>query len=308
MSAPLRGQFPAPRVLVVEDDPFYRKSLQEPLLESGYAVEGCADGQEALVRARVFRPDVVVTDWEMPKMDGITLCRILKSIEELRFTHVIILSSRGETSAKVTGLDTGADDYLVKPVDPNELLARVRAGLRLQQALAELAARNELLAKLALTDPLTGLPNRRAFEESLSREVALAIRHVRPLSLLLLDLDHFKRVNDTFGHPAGDEVLASLGLLLGRQGRRGDVVARIGGEEFAVVLPETGKEQAAATAERIRIAVSSSPLGARAKVPVTVSIGVASLPQPCGDLETLVSTADAALYAAKSAGRDRVGV
>ena len=293
---------------MVDDDPLYRKSLQEPLLESGYVVEACADGLEALERARAFRPDVVVTDWEMPKMDGITLCRVLKSIEDLRFTHVIILSSRGETSAKVMGLDTGADDYLVKPVDPNELRARVRAGLRLQQALAELAARNELLAKLALTDPLTGLPNRRAFEESLAREVALAIRHVRPLSLLLLDLDHFKRVNDTLGHPTGDEVLSSLGLLLARQGRRGDVVARIGGEEFAVVLPETGKEQAVAAAERIRIAVSSSPLGTRTKVPVTVSIGVASLPHPCGDLEALVSAADAALYAAKSAGRDRVGV
>lgn len=293
---------------MVDDDPLYRKSLQEPLLESGYVVEACADGLEALELARTFRPDVVVTDWEMPKMDGITLCRVLKSVEDLRFTHVIILSSRGETSAKVMGLDTGADDYLVKPVDPNELRARVRAGLRLQQALSELAARNELLAKLALTDPLTGLPNRRAFEESLAREVALAIRHVRPLSLLLLDLDHFKRVNDTLGHPTGDEVLASFGLLLARQGRRGDVVARIGGEEFAVVLPETGKEQAAATAERIRIAVSSSPLGTRTKVPVTVSIGVASLPHRCGDLEALVSAADEALYAAKSAGRDRVGV
>jgi diguanylate cyclase (GGDEF)-like protein len=294
------------RVLVVEDDPVYRRLLEEPLLEEGHVVELCANGQEALERIRATRPDVVVTDWEMPKMDGITLCRLVKSIEELRFTHVIMLSSRGGTTSKVTGLDTGADDYLVKPVDPVELKARVRTGLRLQHALRELSARNELLSLLALTDPLTKLANRRAFDESLAREVALATRHGKALSLLLLDIDHFKSVNDTLGHPAGDDVLSSLGLLLARQGRRGDVAARFGGEEFAVILPETTGERACVAAERLRKAVAAAPLGARVRVPVTVSIGAATLGVPGGDADSLVAAADAALYRAKSAGRNRV--
>lgn len=292
------------RVLIVEDDPLYRRALEEPLLEEGHVVEVCANGQEALERVRATRPDVVVTDWEMPKMDGLTLCRLIKAIDDLRFTHVIMLSSRSETASKVIGLDTGADDYLVKPVDPIELKARVRTGIRLQYALRELSARNELLSRLALTDPLTKLANRRAFDESLAREVALAVRHNRPLSLLILDIDHFKDVNDTLGHPAGDDVLAAMGLLLAHHGRRGDVVARLGGEEFALILPQTTQDQASVTGERLRAAVAAAPLSVRA--PVTVSVGAATLGLPGGDAESLVSAADAALYRAKSAGRNCV--
>ncbi len=174
-------------------------------------------------------------------MDGLTLCRILKGSDETRFTHVLMLSARGETEAKVTGLETGADDYLVKPVDPVELTARVRVGLRLQKALADLAAKNEILEKLALTDALTGLANRRAFLDALEAELARVSRHDRPASLLFLDLDEFKRVNDTHGHAVGDEVLAGFARVLSRGCRRGDLAARIGGEEFAVLLPMTGR-------------------------------------------------------------------
>jgi two-component system chemotaxis response regulator CheY len=299
---------PRPRVLVVDDDPLSRRILEQVLVSSGYEVESAADGQEALAKVRSHRPDVVVTDWQMPEMDGLTLCRILKGTEETRFTHVLMLSARGETEAKVTGLETGADDYLVKPVEPVELKARVKVGLRLQRALFELAAKNEILEKLALTDPLTGLANRRAFHQALESELSRVSRHGRPASLLFLDLDHFKRVNDTHGHAAGDEVLAAFALVLKRGCRRGDLAARVGGEEFAVLLPTTGNVPAGLVAERIRRTTESRPLGRTPAVPVTVSIGLTStegLPAPLA-MEELLRKADAALYRAKAEGRNRV--
>jgi diguanylate cyclase (GGDEF)-like protein len=299
---------PRPRVLVVDDDPLSRRILEQALGSAGCDVESAADGQEALTKVRSHRPDVVVTDWQMPRMDGLTLCRILKGSDETRFTHVLMLSARGETEAKVTGLETGADDYLVKPVDPVELTARVRVGLRLQKALADLAAKNEILEKLALTDALTGLANRRAFLDALEAELARALRHDYPASLLFLDLDEFKRVNDTHGHAVGDEVLAGFSKVLSRGCRRGDLAARIGGEEFAVLLPMTGRVPAALVAERMRRSTESLPLGVSVEVPVTVSIGVASTedsPKPFEAAE-LLGRADVALYRAKAGGRNRV--
>ncbi|MFN7989583.1 MAG: diguanylate cyclase [Thermoanaerobaculia bacterium] len=296
------------RVLVVDDDPFSRRLLEQVLLSAGYAVEVAGDGQEALGKVRAQRPDVVVTDWQMPVMDGLTLCRILKGTEETRFTHVIMLSARGETESKVAGLETGADDYLVKPVEPVELAARVRVGLRLQRALFDLAAKNEILEKLALTDPLTGLANRRAFQEALEAEVSRVARHGRPASLLYVDLDHFKRVNDTHGHAVGDEILEGFAQVLKRACRKGDLGARIGGEEFGVILPTTGGLPAALVAERIRRATEARPLGRTVAVPLTVSVGVASTEDPPGppDAADLLRRADAALYRAKAEGRNRV--
>lgn len=299
---------PRPRVLVVDDDPLSRRILEQVLVSAGYEVDTAGDGQEALGKVRGHRPDVVVTDWQMPVMDGLSLCRILKSTDETRFTHVLMLSARGETEAKVTGLETGADDYLVKPVEPVELQARVKVGLRLQRALLELAAKNEILEKLALTDPLTGLANRRAFLQALEAEISRVERHGRPASLLFLDLDHFKKVNDTHGHAVGDEVLAAFSQVLRRGSRRGDLAGRIGGEEFAVLLPATGLAPGTLVAERIRRSTEARPLGRTAPSPVTVSVGVASTeggatPGEAGDL---LRRADEALYRAKSEGRNRV--
>ncbi len=296
------------RVLVVDDDPLSRRILEQVLVSAGFEVESACDGQEALGKVRQQRPDVVVTDWQMPVMDGLTLCRILKGTEETRFTHVVMLSARGETEAKVTGLETGADDYVVKPVEPVELKARVRVGLRLQKALSDLAAKNEILEKLALTDALTGLANRRAFQEALEAEVARVDRHGRPASLLFLDLDHFKAVNDTHGHAVGDEVLEGFAQVLKQGCRKGDLGARIGGEEFPVLLPATARVPASLMAERVRRVVEARPLGRTVRVPVTVSIGLATtedLPQP-PSAEELLRRADAALYRAKAEGRNRV--
>lgn len=294
------------RILVVEDDPVSRRALEEPLRRAGYDVHSCCDGQEALPKLRELRPEVLVTDWEMPRLDGLTLCRIVKGTEELRTTHVIILSSRGETSSKVAGLDLGADDYLVKPADPHELLARVRAGLRLQRALVELGTRNELLEKLALSDPLTGLANRRAFEETLRREEARTLRTGSPVSLLFFDLDRFKSLNDSFGHAFGDVVLAAFAGLLSRLARRGDLPARIGGEEFALLLPDTPVSAALLVAERMRAAVEGAGLGQERGAVVTVSIGVAGGLAGEGLARRLFEAADSALYRAKAEGRNRV--
>ena len=295
------------RVLVVEDDPAYRQLHSELLRSAGYIVEVAEDGQAGLERVLASRPDVVLTDWVMPKMDGVTLCRLIKGNEELRSTYVIILSTRGETVAKVTGLDFGADEYLVKPIDPNELQARVRSGLRLRRALSELATKNELLERLALTDPLTGLANRRAFDESLTAEILRSFRQCQPLSLLYLDLDRFKDVNDRFGHAVGDEILAGFADLLRRHGRRIDLAARIGGEEFAVLLPHTGRVHALLVAERIRKALESVPLGRTHSVPTTVSIGAALFQGKSEqDGAAFVKEADSALYRAKAEGRNRV--
>ncbi len=299
----------AGRVIVIEDDPVTLRAHEAILRAAGHLVETARDGQEGFEKLLASRPDVVLTDWVMPRMDGVTLCRLLKGHEELRSTYVIILSTKSETAAKVTGLDLGADDYLVKPVETTELLARVRSGLRLRRALLELAAKNELLERLALTDSLTTLPNRRAYEESLASEIARALRHCKPLSLLYLDLDRFKEINDLHGHAAGDEALVGFADLLRRHARRGDLAARIGGEEFAVLLPHTARSQAALVAERIRRALESSPVGRTLPVSVTVSIGVSVFKgeDPSG-AAAFTKEADDALYRAKAEGRNRVAL
>src|SRR5262249_21770333 len=241
--------------------------------------------------------------------DGLTFCRLVKGHDELRSTYVIMLSTKSETAAKVTGLDLGADDYLVKPVETTELLARVRSGLRLRRALLELAAKNELLERLALTHPLTSLPNRRAYEESLLLEISRALRNCRPLALLLLDLDHFKEVNDVHGHAIGDEALVGFADLLRRHARRGDLAARIGGEEFALLLPHPARSHAAPVAERSRRAVEASPVGRTRPLALTVSIGVAIFKgASTDDAQAFVNDADEALYQAKSEGRNRIAL
>jgi two-component system cell cycle response regulator len=299
----------AGRVIVIEDDAATLRAHEAILRRAGHIVETATDGQEGFEKILASRPDVVLTDWVMPRMDGVTLCRLLKGHEELRSTYVLILSTKSETAAKVTGLDLGADDYLVKPVETNELLARVRSGLRLRRALLELAAKNELLERLALTDSLTTLPNRRAYEESLESEIARAMRHCKPLSLLYLDLDRFKEVNDLHGHAVGDEALVGFADLLRRHSRRGDLAARIGGEEFAVLLPHTARSQAALVAERIRRALEAAPVGRTLPVAMTVSIGVSVFKgENAADAVSFTKDADDALYRAKAEGRNRVAL
>lgn len=298
------------RVAVVEDDAAYRKLLADALASNGYEVEAAADGAAGLVLIRKWLPDAVLLDWELPVLDGGALTRAIKGDPALSRVFVIIESARGEGAMRAEGIEIGADDYLVKPVDVPELLARLRNGLMLRRLQAELEEKNRELARLAATDPLTGLPNRRSFDANLQREITGAKRYDDPLSLVLLDVDEFKSVNDRFGHDVGDEVLREIAGRLRDACRAGDTVARIGGEEFGLILTRTSSEGASAVAERTRALVSerivdssAGPLG------VTVSAGVACAGGDIGfDAGELFRAADDALYASKNAGRNRVTI
>ncbi|HET7452127.1 MAG TPA: diguanylate cyclase [Thermoanaerobaculia bacterium] len=298
------------RIVVVEDDTTYRDHLVATLIARGYEVRSAADGAAGLALVRQWVPDAALLDWILPIIDGGALTRAIKSDPALERVFVIIASARGEAPMRTEGIELGADDYLVKPVDAAELFARLRNGLTLRRLQAELEEKNRELAQLAATDPLTGLPNRRAFDVNLQREVEGARRHGDALSLVLLDVDEFKPVNDRFGHDVGDEVLREIGRRLRLSCRTGDTVARIGGEEFALILTRTGGEGAVSVAERTRAAISGSPAATSVgALSVTVSAGIASAGGPIAfDPQELYRAADDALYEAKRAGRNRVSM
>ncbi len=315
-----------PTVVVAEDDPAARRLLVRQLQKAGYNVVACEDGREALEQIQRASPCVAIADWMMPEMDGLELCRSLRSLQQLGvmgFVYFILLTAHSEKEQIVAGLEAGADDYLTKPYHVRELLARLNAGQRivaLQEELlrrqielhrvnAEMAKLNARLEELANTDVLTRLANRRHLLEQLESLWATADRHQRPLSVIMFDVDRFKRVNDTWGHAAGDEVLRVVARLARRALRRGDRIGRIGGEEFCVVCPETNVEGAAVLAERIRSAVEQTPVQVTEQtIHVTVSLGVAERSDRHECEDQLLADADAALYRAKENGRNQVWV
>jgi len=303
------------KLLVVEDSTTQGNETKQVLEHLGYDVRWVTAGIEALKWARQDPPDLVVLDVVMDDLDGFAVCRWLKLHSATRDIPVIMLTVRGEVEDRVHGLQIGADDYLPKPFSTRELEARIFAALRNRTTQTELAERNRQLESmlhhvesLAITDPLTGIFNRRRFSDVLRREVAVTRRYKNSLSLLMLDLDHFKTVNDRFGHDAGDEVLRSVATSLTSSLREVDLAARYGGEEFAVIMPQTSKVNAATVAERIarQIAqVEHSFDGA--KVVLTASIGVAEIADlQQATAENLVKSADIALYEAKRTGRNRI--
>ncbi|MBI3204736.1 MAG: diguanylate cyclase [Myxococcales bacterium] len=302
---------PRGRALVVDDSAPVRAAVAETLRQSGDLEEvlEAADGLAALRIMAEAKPDIVICDLVMPGCDGMQLLRLRSAKPELTGIPVLILTADTELDRKVELFDRGATDYVCKPFDPRELVARVRVHLRLKLMAEDLAAANEKLVRLSCTDPLTDLFNRRHFNNVIDVEVARLVRYGIPLALILADVDYFKRVNDEHGHQVGDEVLRSVGTTLVRSVRKADVVARYGGEEIAIVLTNTGTAGAFVLAERLRAAVERSEVrsGDRA-VRCTASFGVAAADGP-GDVasaSTLVARADAALYAAKHAGRNRV--
>jgi diguanylate cyclase (GGDEF)-like protein len=298
------------RVAVVEDDPNYREVLAGALARAGYEVQSAPDGAAGLVLIRKWVPDAVLLDWILPILDGGALTRAIKSDPALARVLVIIASARGDGPMRAEGIEIGADDYLVKPVDIGELLARLHSGLTLRRLQAELEDKNRELARLAATDPLTGLPNRRSFDANLEREIVGARRYDDALSLVLLDIDEFKGFNDRFGHDVGDEVLREVGRRLREACRAGDTVARIGGEEFALILTRTASVGAMTAAERTRVLISDGPVSTSAgELDVTVSVGVACAGAGIGfDAQKLYRSADEALYDAKRDGRNRVSL
>ncbi len=302
------------RILVADDEPINRTLIQRRLERAGYRVFTAENGREAVETALLNLPDLIILDVMMPLMDGLEACRLIKSREATRDIPVIFLSARDETDIKVNGLALGANDYISKPFKAEELLARVEVALRLkrerdllQLSAEEARATAEIAQERAMTDALTGLLNRHGLQRVLSHEHAEARRYTRQLSCLMVDLDNFKTINDTFGHFVGDDALKHVAGILSEIVRRSDMVSRYGGDEFLVLLPETDLEGAEALAEKIRAVAATKRFGddGGQRFQLTLSIGVAtlSLDESGNDM---IARADMALYEAKEQGRNRV--
>ena len=287
------------KILIIDDSPDALAVAKARLAHEGHDILCAGGGREGLEAAFRENPDLVLLDIDMPDMTGFEVCQRLKNEAATCSIPIIFLSGSGGPSDKVKGLDMGAVDYVTKPFDVFELRARVRAALRTKHL-------QDLLRTYALIDPLTELPNRRVLDERLRQEWARMLRHGGSLSLIMADLDHFKKINDQFGHLVGDEVLRQVARLLTEGCRQSDTPARYGGEEFAIVAPETTPAAAAELAERLRSSIGSRPLQVHGKTPaITASFGVASSKGRSAP-EALVQAADEALYRAKSAGRNCV--
>lgn len=291
------------RILIADDCDVSRLELQSLLTRHGHEVEAVADGTQAWDILRSDNPPrLAVLDWQMSDMDGVEVCRQVRQAAALRGIYLILLTSLGDTEHILAGLQAGANDYVTKPFVHQELLARIGVGEQMVTLQSELAARVKELDALSKTDSLTGIANRRSFQARLHAECQRASRYNLPLSLLIFDLDNFKRLNDTYGHPAGDGVLQTLGRLLNFTARNTDFVARYGGEEFAVILVNTDADAAKIAAERLRARIHSEPWN---YAPVSASFGIATWEPGLQDAAELVSQADKALYHAKAAGRNR---
>ncbi len=304
------------KVLVVDDVPLNRKLQQAYLDAVGYEVLLAQDGVEALQRIEEETPDLILLDVMMPKMNGFQVCRRLKNNDTTRFIPVIMVTALNEIEDKIKGIEAGADDFICKPFNKLELLARVKSLLRikhlhdeLERKIKELEATQKKLYQLAITDGLTGLYNYRYFNEQLLHELSRAKRHNLHVSVAMMDIDYFKTYNDTHGHPAGDEVLKTIADLLRTNIRKIDVAARYGGEEFALILIETSKASASIAAHKIKKLIEQYKFAHQESQPnenLTISMGVASFPDDTQNPEMLVTLADKRLYKAKALGKNRV--
>jgi two-component system, cell cycle response regulator len=302
----------AMRVLIADDDFTSRQILQAVLRKWDFEVVSVTDGDEAWkALSQPDHPRLVILDWIMPGMDGLELVRRLRQMETTDPHYIVILTSRDETRDMVQALNAGADDYIAKPYDTEELLARIGVGRRVTELQAALTARmreldeaNAVIARLACTDELTGLANRRSFNEVFTREISAAGRHGHPLALIIADLDRFKSVNDSFGHSVGDRVLKAFAGLLATTTRVEDLAARWGGEEFVILLPHTTAVGGARLAERMRTVFEQTRCEGVEQI-LSASFGVAELMEG-EDSASLIQRADNALMRAKQAGRNRV--
>jgi len=294
------------KIVVADDSAIYRGLVLETLTEKGYEVRVANNGRQAVELVSQCRPAVVISDWEMPDMNGIDLSKIIRQGGE-SFVYIILLTANSDKEQVVEGLQSGADDYLTKPFHPGELVARVAVGLRMAELTREIQEKNKLLEELSLTDPLTGLANRRAFEQWANREYSGAVRHRFGFWLVMADLDKFKSINDNHGHAAGDEVLKRFAVVLRGNTRASNICARLGGEEFVIGLSHIDAPGVSILIERLRSTFAGERFGFAPELRVTASFGVAGLIEgEATDLSDLVSRADAALYFAKQQGRNRV--
>src|ERR1700728_3526550 len=295
------------KIVVADDSRIYRSLVETTLVQEDYIVLFAENGREALAAMVKHHPCLVVSDWEMPDISGIELCKKIRQDYE-SYVHIILLTSNTKKDQIVEGLAAGADDYLTKPFHPGELLARVAVGRRVAELHRQIQAKNLLLEELAQTDSLTGLPNRRAIEDWTKRELSGAERHGFELWVAIADLDHFKRINDTYGHEVGDMVLKRFAGVLRRNTRASNLCGRIGGEEFVIALSHVDRAGVETAIERIRLQFEAEEFSFGGRVlKATASFGIAAFqgsldPSP----DTLLRNADAALYRAKHEGRNRV--
>lgn len=302
----------ADSVLIIDDSEAVREKVikileSQDLFTRFYQAEDGLEGFKKLMSSPV---DIVLCDLEMPRMDGFKFLGMMRGRPEVSDTPVIILTGNEDRELKIKGLEQGACDFITKPFDPEELVARMKVHLKIKHLQDDLKRSNELLLELSNTDHLTGLFNRRYLIEALEKELQRAKRKNGTIALFILDIDHFKRINDTYGHLQGDVVLQKVALQLQKELRTYDTPARYGGEEFVAILPDTTLKEAFMVTERVRLSIQGMHLaGQLSSEWITASFGVAALPSPSyDDIDGLLRAADEALYQAKERGRNRVVV
>jgi diguanylate cyclase (GGDEF)-like protein len=299
------------RILIAEDDPVSRRLLEAKLVKWGYEVVVTGDGKEAWQAMQAGdAPRLAILDWMMPGMDGIEICRKARQERKDFYTYIILLTALHQDQDLVTGMDAGADDYIIKPFKANELRVRLRAGRRIIDLQDELITAREALREKATHDPLTGLWNHEEILRILGHELNRAEREGLSVAVVMADLDHFKKVNDTYGHPTGDVVLRTTASRIVAATRDYDAIGRYGGEEFLIVLPGCDHRCATSSAVRLLNSIGQDAVDTpEGMIPVTVSLGMAaSSPKQRRDLNEMVQAADAALYRAKANGRNRFEV
>jgi len=306
---PMNHSFP---ILIAEDNPSSRKVLEKILQKAGYEVTSVENGRKALEAFKDAFFPIVLTDWMMPEMDGLKLCRAIRENTSRGYVFIILLTAKDSKDDIVSGLEAGADDYLIKPPNYAELIARIKTGIRILNLERSLKKANEEIRILSITDPLTGIYNRGYLNQRLPQEIQRARRYRAPLSLILCDIDHFKKVNDTYGHQIGDQVLKEFVQCIKESIRNNvDWAARYGGEEFIIVLPETDLIGACFVAERLRHVISRRVIKVKDQaIHITASFGVSAIDSTTPDdkisSEALINEADKFLYQAKQEGRNRV--
>jgi len=301
------------KILLVEDSKVQAGLVRDFLEKTGYEVIWAENGKSAIKTAKTMSVDIILLDLMLPDISGNEVCRWLKLNENTRGIPIIMLTAKDAITDKVAGLEAGADDYLPKPYNEIELNARIYASLRTKALQDELRQKNRQLENLlkqveimAITDQLTGIYNRRRLVTILEKEFRRTVRYKSPLTCLMIDLDHFKRINDKFGHHTGDMVIKETAQIITGCAREIDTVARWGGEEFIALFPQTKKEDALQSAVRIIKKVSEHKFPEISKEQITISIGIASAPDPSIDTEEkLIHASDMALYEAKKNGRNR---
>ena len=306
----MRSDRPMPRILIAEDDPISRSLLELYLEKEGYSYVSAKNGREALEFYNAQPFSIVITDWLMPEMDGTTLCQAIREQAKDSYTFILLITSQTSPQALIEGLEAGADDYIVKPINPAELRARLKGCHRILDLENSLKKSLAEIREFSIRDPLTGAFNRGYLDQQLEHEIERTYRYKHPLSLILCDLDHFKRINDTHGHQAGDDILKRCVQNLYMSSRRQiDWVARYGGEEFVILLPETDTVRCNIVAERMRKKIAFIPEGSYYPlINISASFGTVTLLPDChaGKISAgeLLQRADVCLYQAKQSGRN----